>query len=414
MSPRGVPRRPDRPWRRFVLLLAVLLGLAGGAPGTSLDPAVVLRGAGLSEVGGDGSAISVLSTDSLASYRMPGGARRWSVRLAAGAQLLAADGTRVVLGFDDGTNRAAAVLTGLDAATGAPAWRRTGYVPAVYGCACGDGVVVAEQYVPGGDQPATTALAGIDVRTGAVRWSLGTPPGGRREVVREPGEPVRIAMLDAGGTLRLYRADTAALVSAVDLQDPGPVEGLAISADRLLVYRYGLRNIVAGTVFDLGTGRRLWQRTAEPYGERLWWCARALCARANEGPILVLDPDTGRERWRLDGWTDLSAVTERYLLATPSPPDGRHLVLDAATGRVVRRIDGWEPAGDPAGTRLLVAGRGAAGTTLVARLDVESGAVTALGQAGRWSGPPECFTTGALLLCRLDQGRIPVWRLPAA
>ncbi|WP_433064979.1 PQQ-binding-like beta-propeller repeat protein [Dactylosporangium sp. CS-033363] len=410
-----MPRRPARPWREFVLLLAVLSGLAGGgAPGMPLDPAVVLRGAGLSEVGGEDSAIYVLSRDSLASYRMPGGARRWSVQLAAGAQLLAVDEARVVLGFDDGTNRAAAVLTGFDAATGAPAWRRTGYVPAVYGCACGDGVVVAEHYAPGGDRPATPDLAGIDVRTGAVRWSLGTPPGGRREVVLEPGEPVRIAILDAGGTLRLYRAGTAELVSTVGLQHPGPVEGLAISGDRLLVYRYGLRNIVAGAVFDLATGRRLWQRTAEPYGERLWWCARSLCERANEGPILVLDPDTGRERWRLDGWADMGAITDRYLLATPSPPDGRHLVLDAATGRVVRRIDGWEPAGAPAGTSLLVAGRGAAGITLVARLDVETGAVTALGQAGRWSGPPECLTTGALLVCRLEQDRIPVWRLEAA
>ena len=385
----------------------------------SLDPAVVLRGDGMSEVHGDGSAIYVLSRDSLASYRMPDGARRWAVHLAAGAQLLAVDEARVVLGFDDGTGRAAAALIGLDAATGAPVWRRTGYVPAIYGCACGAGVVVAEQYAPGGDreqelQRATPYLAGIDVRTGAVRWSLVTPPGGRREVVLEPGEPVRIAMLDADGTLRLYRADTAEVVSTVVLDDPGPVEGLAISGDRLLVYRYGLRSIVGGTVFDLATGRRLWQRTAEPYGERLWWCARALCARANEGPILVLDPDTGRERWRLDGWTDLGGITDRYLLATPSPPDGRHLVLDAATGRVVRRIDGWESAGDPAGTRLLVAGRSAAGTTLIARLDVETGAVTALGQAGRWSDPPECFTTGALLACRLDQDRIPVWRRAAA
>ena len=49
-----------------------------------------------------------------------------------------------------------------------------------------------------------------------------------------------------------------------------------------------------------------------------------------------------------------------------------------------------------------------------ARLDVETGAVTALGQAGRWSDPPECFTTGALLACRLDQDRIPVWRRAAA
>ncbi|WP_432975904.1 PQQ-binding-like beta-propeller repeat protein [Dactylosporangium sp. CA-233914] len=420
VSPRDATRRSGRRWRGFGLLLAAVLGLAGGArPGMSLDPAVVLRGNGVSAVDGDGSAMYVLSRDSLAAYRMPDGARRWAVPAATGTQLLAVGEARVVVGVQDSTSKAASTLLGLDAATGAPVWRTTGYVPAVYGCACAAGVVVAEMYPPGVDpelerQRSTPYMAGIDVRSGAVRWSLVTPLGGRRRVVSIHDDRVQIAMLDAEGTLWLYSAETAEVVRTVHLEDPGQVDELTISGDRLLVYRAGLGSIVGTTVFDLATGRRLWQRTAEPDGEMLWWCGRAVCARSKDGPTVLLDPDTGRERWRLDGRTDLGGLTDRYMLATPPPPDGHHLVLDASTGRVVRRIDGWEPAGDLTGTRLLVAGRGAAGGSLIARLDIETGAVTVLARAPRWSAPPECFTTGPLLACRLDQERIPVWRQAAA
>nr|BFE66379.1 hypothetical protein GCM10020063_109050 [Dactylosporangium thailandense] len=421
-EPRGATRRSRRPWRRFSLLLVGVLGLAGGArPGMSLDPAVVLRGDGVSAVDSDGSTMYVLSRASVAAYRMPDGARRWAVPVAAGTQLLAVDEARVVVGVQDVTSLAASMLVGLDAATGAPVWRTTGYVPVGHGCACG--VVVAEMYPPGGDpeqerQRLTPYLAGIDVRTGAVRWSLVTPPGGRRRVPSGPGERVRIAVLDTDGTLRLHSAETAEVVRTVHLEDPGQVDAFAISGDRLLVYRSGLGTILGTTAFDLATGRRLWQRTAEPDGESLWWCGRAICARAtdgaNDGPTVVLDPDTGRERWRVGERTDLGGLTDRYTLATPSPPDGHHLVLDAATGRVVRRIDGWEPVGDLAGTRLLVAGRSAAGGSLIARLDIETGAVTVLARAPRWSAPPECLTMEALLACKLDQDRIAVWRRAAA
>ncbi|WP_433608756.1 PQQ-binding-like beta-propeller repeat protein [Dactylosporangium sp. CA-139114] len=421
-EPRGATRRSRRPWRGFSLLLVGVLGLAGGArPGTSLDPAVVLRGDGVSAVDSDGSAMYVLSRASVAAYRMPDGARRWAVPVAAGTQLLAVDDARVVVGVQNGTRLAAAALVGLDSATGAQVWRRIGYVPVGRGCACG--VVVAEMYPPGSDpeqegQQSTPYLAGIDVHTGAVRWSLVTPPGGRRRVVFGPGERVRVAVFDTGGTLRLYSAETAEVVRTVGLEDHGQVDELTISGDRLLVYRSGLGTILGTTAFDLATGRRLWQRTAEPDGENLWWCGRAICARAtdgaNDGPTVVLDPDTGRERWRVGERTELGGLTDRYMLATPSPPDGHHLVLDAATGRVVRRIDGWEPVGDLAGTRLLVAGRSAAGGSLIARLDIETGAVTVLARAPGWSAPPECFTMEALLACKLDQDRIPVWRWAAA
>ena len=135
--PRGATRRPGRRRWAAALLIAVVPALAGGARSVlPTDPATVLRGDAVTAVAGDESAVYVLSRDNLAAYRMPDGARRWTVPVPAGSELLGVDEGRAVVGVQDGPSLADAALVGLDAATGAPAWRRTGFVPVVYGCAC--------------------------------------------------------------------------------------------------------------------------------------------------------------------------------------------------------------------------------------------------------------------------------------
>jgi outer membrane protein assembly factor BamB len=270
-------------------------------------------------------------------------------------------------------------------------------------------------YPPGGDpeqqrQQPTPYLAGIDIRTGAVRWSLVTPPGSRRKLVLTRPDRVQIDVLDPDGSLRVRSAETGAVVQTVQLESPGSVAGLARNGDRLLTYASGLGSMVDGRVFDLATGRMLWSRTTAPGGEELWWCGRALCAREPQGPIAVLDPDTGRERWHLDGWKSLSGVGDRYLLATPPTPGGDNLVLDAASGRVVRRLAGWQPIGPPSGTRLLVS-RSDGADSFVASLDVETGDVTVLGRSAATASPLACVFASALLACRTGQDRVPVWRV---
>ncbi|WP_433608097.1 hypothetical protein ACQP2P_34540 [Dactylosporangium sp. CA-139114] len=142
------------------------------------------------------------------------------------------------------------------AATGAPVWQRTGYVPVVHGCA--DGVVVSELYPRGGEaeserQRSTPYLAGIDLRTGAVRWSLVTAPGGISTVVFRSDRRVQVAALDADGTLRLHSGETAEVVRTVRLEDPGTVDGLELSGNRLLAYRAEQRNILEGAVWRPGS-----------------------------------------------------------------------------------------------------------------------------------------------------------------
>ncbi|MER7006057.1 PQQ-binding-like beta-propeller repeat protein [Dactylosporangium sp. NPDC000555] len=427
-------RRPGERWWPFGLLLVGVLALVTGArPITPLTPSVVLRGDGVIAFRSDGRSVYLLRQPDLArafveSYRVRDGARRWAVPVAAGAHLAAVDGARVVLAVEEPENRSASTVVGLDAVTGAQVWRQTGYVPSFYGSAGALGVVVADAYPPGADpgqeqQRPTPYLAGIDIRTGDVRWSLETPPGSTREFVYieqvESGDArarVEIAELDPDGTLRVRSAETAEIVRTVQLDRPGQVHGFQISGDRLLAYRSGRGTMLSSAVFDLATGRRLWQRTDEPDGVLLWWCGRALCSGIG-GTTVVLDAGTGRELWRLDGrWTGLGRLDNQYLLATRSTqdvtaPSQGGVVLDAATGRIVRRIDGWDVFGGLAWPGVLVASHNAAGGTLIARLDVVTGGVTVLGRTGHWSTPPQCITTATLLTCRLDH--VSIWPLPA-
>jgi outer membrane protein assembly factor BamB len=267
--------RPDpRPLLLGLLLAGVLALVAGDRSTAPLTPSVVLHTDGVSDIRGDGQAIYVMTRSSLASYRMPDGARRWAVPVSAGAQLVAVDSGRVVLAVGNEDNTSAATLAGLDTATGAQVWRQTGYLPSLYGAAGAPGVVVANAYPPGADaasqQPANPDLAGIDIRTGVVRWSLVTPPGATRKL--EPVESgdasidVEIAELDPDGVLRLRSAETAEIMRTVNLENPGQVDGFDISGDRMLAYRTGESTMLSSAVFDLATGRWLWQRSDDPPG----------------------------------------------------------------------------------------------------------------------------------------------------
>ncbi|MEU7869964.1 PQQ-binding-like beta-propeller repeat protein [Dactylosporangium sp. NPDC049140] len=406
----GLPQPgADRPRRsRLPLLLlagaAVALLTGTGAP-ASLDPAVRLPGDGVIDLRVDGGTVYLVSRESLAAYRASDGRRRWTAPVTPGSRLVSVEAGRVVLAHNDPD-----FLAGFDAATGDERWRAGGFVPSVYGTAGASGVVVATT-----DESATVTDAGIDIRTGAVRWSLGPPGDVTRTLVRE-GERVAIAELTAGGALRVRSADSAAVVRTAALDHPDPFNWFDISGDRLLAIRTNDRGVTLdGAVYDLTTGRRLWRRDNGPDGEPLWWCAPLVCA-GNAGAVTVLDPGTGRELWHLDGLTDIGSPDARFMLATPYPQDAAGpgpglLVLDPATGRVLRRIPDWYVIGTVGGDGILAATTAADGTTLIGRLDAGTGAVRVFARAGHWTSPP-CTATQTRLVCRLDP--VAVWPVPAA
>ncbi|MGI5241713.1 PQQ-binding-like beta-propeller repeat protein [Dactylosporangium sp. CA-139066] len=377
-APAPPPHRRRRWWLPGLLIALVL---PADGPPTPPAPAVVIGGDTAHDMSIDGRDLYVRTTTALTAYRLPHGARRWSVPVEPTAQLLAASGGRVVLAVKEPQTGTAA-LVGLDAATGTQVWRVDGYVPSLYGATGATGVVVAR---PDPVPPlySDSRLSGFDLRTGAVRWSLGAPAGYRTLVYAGP-DRLEVADLDPDGTLRIRSTDSGQVVRTAAVHDLDQVNGFDLSGDRLLAYRAGLGTFLETSMYDLITGRRLWHRTDEPGGVALWWCGRVLCSGTPD-QTEVLDPDTGSRLW------------------TMTAGDG--IVLDTATRRTVRLPGGWGVVGHPADRPVLIAGG-----ALVARLDPQTSRIKVLGRASEhWYANPQCLATAQFLACRLDH--VSVWPL---
>ncbi|MEV6929110.1 PQQ-binding-like beta-propeller repeat protein [Dactylosporangium sp. NPDC051485] len=399
-TPRARRRRADRrPTLAASLLVAAALLPAGDArPAAPAAAVISVRAEHARSVRLDGDVVYLLTDASAESYRLSDGARRWSVSVSDQALLVHADAERVVLA-------GSASLVGLDGATGAEVWRRNGYAFVPDGDAAASGVALA--WAP----TTQMRLAGIDIRTGDVRWTLPAPDGGPRVVLAAGGE-VQIADVEQDGTLRLRAAGSAAPVYTVRLDLPGSVNRLDVAGGRVLTAVYSHGAMRGFTVFDLATGRPLWRPPDGPDGG-MWWCGRTLCSMTGLSTS-GLDPDTGRERWRLYGWSLLTPLDDRHLLATrnSADPDRGGLVLDTGTGRVLQTIEGWDVVGTVAWPGVLVARRDATsgGGALVARLDAATGAATPLGHASQWTASARCVASARYLACLHD--RLSVWRLP--
>lgn len=427
----ALSRRLSVRWVAAVAAVVVLLAvLAGAEPVVRPAPPVLLPGDGVNDLRVDGDTLYMLRrldpARTLAeSYRISDGRLLWSRFVEAHPQFVAVGSGRVVLtGLRPG-EATTHTLTALDSASGSPVWSRPDHAPSFYGSA-GD-VVVAEPYREGAEPGRLRGqLIGLDMVTGDIRWSLPRPEGVVRSFVSDisgtrPG-PVLLAEVGPDA-LRLRSTETGAVVKTVALDRPDTVDGFDVAGNRLLAYRFGdrdvgqrgMRNV---SVFDLGTGARVWERSVDPGDDPrwFWWCGRILCAGA-ETATTALDPGTGRELWHLDGWTNLLRLGDDRILATRSAPTGEPrpgvIVIDAATGAVVRRVDTWELVTLEAFPAVLVSGRTPTGTVRLARFNVDTGGLTVFGRSDRWAVPPHCVTTAVVLACAHGPA-VSVWRIPGA
>ncbi|WP_433616923.1 hypothetical protein ACQP2P_16265 [Dactylosporangium sp. CA-139114] len=420
--PRPEHRRPR--WQRLRIAL-VLMGLLGSLTSDlrplSLEPMTRLPGLGVGDIRIHGNFVYLVRRSDAAqafveSYQIPTGIKRWAEPVPPATHITAIDDERLVLATQEPTDPPTAALVGLDITTGTQAWRRTGYIPAIYGATGPSAVLVAEASQPDGEpqtQPRTSSpnLSGIDMHAGTVRWSLDTAPGTARQLVLAGIANVEVAELSPDGALRIRSAESAEIVRTAKLDHPGEVDGFDISGNRLLAYHLGPDRHQSNAVFDLVSGRRLWQRTDEPDGTSIRFCKPVLCAGTRRD-IAALEPDTGRELWHLNGWTGLTPLDDHQMLATRPHTEGDvaqldTAVVDTATGRIGLLTNTWSPA-LRTGAGVLIVSRGP-GQSLIARLDAHTGAVQVVGRAEHISAAPQCIATRTLLVCQSDN--VSIWRL---
>jgi hypothetical protein len=348
---------------------------------------------------------------SWAVHALPGGEYRWSLPVDLPGYppgWLAPDGT--LLGWRGGPAR--------DSATGEVRWSRIG-LSALPWSAVG---VVESEFVQdrrdevlaefGSPLQLARRLEGVDLATGEVRWSARFPTGVRAWVVGTPAAPQVVAVTPDGvvevrdlasGRVQARRAVLES-GQAFRAEAVAVVDGVLVLRDwraRWIMYGYALPSLDRLWAAELRAGLR-----AEP-------CGRLVCLHPPTGGppryTEAVDPDTGAMVWRtLDG--EVRPMGDRLLLL-----DREGMLrgaLDPGTGRVLRDLTGWLPVysapPDPGGLTLVA--RGGGGRTRLARLDLATLALTALGSVPRELTGCQGFPGG--LVCHDEHHRVGVWPLP--
>jgi hypothetical protein len=226
--------------------------------------------------------------------------------------------------------------------------------------------------------------------------------------------PPRIAEFDQDGVLRLRALGTGRVTDLVRLPGLDGRSRYVIVGDLVVSVPESEGRWYA---YQLENGDLRWWRAFES-GAALAGCGPVLCL-SRPGAIAGLDRSTGLERWSLTGFGAYKRLGDRWLLITSSLEyDRTALVVDAASGQIKRRVAGWVPL-VVAGPGTLVAwrpsagGGSAGGGSVLALLDVETGAARVFGTADAWYTGPDCFVSSAHLAC-LGPTRLSIWRLPIA
>ena len=256
-------------------------------------------------------------------------------------------------------------------------------------------------------QPALrTELHGVDLDSGARRWSLSFPGTVFTTLTDAPG---RLAVVLSADRLTVLDPVTGAVLRqrAVPRIDGSPAQEGEVIGDTVLVHygTFGTGGLVAAYALD--TLDELWrQNQPDPAGNSAT-CPGLICVRSSD-ELTVLNPRTGEWRWRISD-TDVLGFGPDSVLAVQGLTSPLR-TADAATGRP--RIDlGWWRFYFP-----LPGGR----AYVLSRLDDDRTTVFGLLEAGATAVQPlgripdttvQCQAVPGLVACRVADG-IEVWAYP--
>jgi outer membrane protein assembly factor BamB len=278
------------------------------------------------------------------------------------------------------------VVHGLRLADGQALWTYTDGLP-VYGMWRWQGLVVVLSGRAGGvfavkGETWGGRLTGLDAATGVVRWTLpmsGIGPQTEAVVTADGGLAVagmlgRLVVVDmAGGSVRWSRAVTDST-------------GLAAAAGLVL---YG--SAASLTAYDDRTGVPRWTVSSADMDLPQMQMAGGLLLVSSEfggAPVTAYSPATGRVAWTFEtpgpragttaSWAAVAAGTAGVAVAVANlPAPGRLYLLDPATGRVRWRAAALVGAGPlvPAGGVVDIEGTAVTGPVAIVDRDAADGGI---------------------------------------
>ena len=351
---------------------------------------------------------SAVQNKIISEYRLPGGdlLTRTTVAVTGAVFDVQSAGDVVLVSHQVDTVGGEATVA-LPAGGDRALWRRPSRVVAV---SPPDGLVLLRENSP---EFGDLDWHGIDLATGAVRWSLRQPPRGFiMPADHVDGFPRRLVSATDGGSLAVLDtvtgAATATATVPVRRQQAGADVPVWIAGDLLLV---GAPD--GTTAYSLAGLAERWHSPADLVGRWVQEECAAICALNWQGGLRVLDRGTGRPLWSDERWNYVDQVG-RYLVASQNTGPERLpgvSVLDPRTGRVEGAVDGWRPIGGPRPDGVVHAVRAepAGDTVWYARLDLDTRAVRLLGRAERVAG--DCRTAADVLVCRRIDASVGLWSL---
>jgi len=430
-EPRGSAPRPS-PWLVvFVVLACCAAGLTAAGPPPplprlvlSLDRVIeaprLVGDALIAYVDGDG-----VTGPAITTFGLSNGVVRWRHRPQRRATVTPA-GPVTLLTPGACRSMEEFVTEAVDAGTGDVRWRQPGaplwlttdgelavFKRPVTGCAEATGGFDGLPSVP-------FVWAGVELGSGAERWSLRVAAGDRLAVgIDDAGRASWLAQV-AGATITAYDLRTGAVTGTTDLPAEPPAPAfvrVAGAGDRLLVTE---RSRAALTVhaYAMPALTKAWRTTVPPPGGNrleldsfaVRGCGPVVCI----GPATEtagLDAATGRERWRLPG-RPLRVGTQYALLIRGRPGSGLPVltVHNLATGVLRSELPETQLVGRTVGGVLLSIATGDEGRGLW-RLDLGTGALQSLTALPRLY--IDCESADRHLACRATDGSFSLWRLPA-
>ncbi len=415
------PTRRPVPYRALlgglaVLLLAMVTGSVHRgppAPPTVIDARpgdMMFVGTDRVFVVGAGSEPTILAvrTKIISEYRLPDGGllSRTPVAVSGAIFNVLSAGPMILVSYQADTAGAEATVA-LAAGSDRALWRHPSRLLAV---SPSDGLVLLRENSP---QLGALDRHGVDLATGAVRWSLRQPARGfTTEADFTGGFPRLLVTATDAGDIEVRDALTGAVTASATV----PVRSRPVGAD-LPVWPTGDLILVGapdGTAaYTLSGLVERWRSPVDLAGRWVQDGCAAICSLSWQGGLRVLDRGTGRQRWSDARWNYVDQVGP-WLLASDNAGQERLprvSVVDPGTGRVHGDFGAWQPIGAdrPGGTVYGMREEPDDHTVWYARLDLTTPAVRVLGRADRVSG--DCRTAAGVLVCRRIDGTVGVWRL---
>ncbi|MFI1989167.1 hypothetical protein [Actinoplanes sp. NPDC020271] len=286
--------------------------------------------------------------------------------------------------------------------TAEPLWRQDGVL---VGVAPGGPAVFGSDGYIGDDVNTPVEWSGVDLTTGATRWTVRKASGERATPDTWNGDPRRLFLLRAG-RLTAYDTRDGAVVTEVALPGELPVTSALWPLDRRLLVS---SDATGATIYDTASGLVPSVHTATSLSGYLsaYDCGELICAYALGGGLTGLDTRTLTKVWAVENAAYSMWVAGYVFAFDPGATRPRLRRSDPVTGRAAGQIDGWQlAAGDP-------------GTLLVRHKDGDRVWFGALDPVRMRVRPlvaaegitDECLAERESLVCRKIDAGVGVWRL---